>query len=92
VGRRPVFPNDDNAGDSFAVLLTNGDVLVEGDSGTSYVFNGTTLTTGPATLGSLMLLRPVRCWSEAASSRRFTTPPETYQAAWAPTFRPTRPR
>jgi len=27
VGRRPVFPNDDNAGDSFAVLLTNGDVL-----------------------------------------------------------------
>ena len=31
----PVFENDDNAGDSFAVLLTNGNVLVEGDSGIS---------------------------------------------------------
>ena len=52
----PVFPDDDNAGDSFAVLLTNGDVLVEGDSGYSYTFDGTNLTRGPYTPGSLMVL------------------------------------
>jgi len=49
VDGRSVFPNDDNAGDSFAVLLTNGNVLVEGDSGTSYEFDGTKLTPGPQT-------------------------------------------
>ncbi len=43
----PDFPNGDNAGDSFAALLPSGNVLVEGDSGTSYEFNGTTLTKGP---------------------------------------------
>ena len=52
----PDFPNGDNAGDSFAVLLTNGNVLVEGDSGRSYTFDGAKFTAGPFTPGSLMIL------------------------------------
>jgi hypothetical protein len=82
----PVFPNDDNAGDSFAVLLTNGDVLVEGDSGTSYVFNGTTLTTGPATLGSLMLLPTGQVLVGGGVITEVYNSTGTYQAAWAPTI------
>jgi hypothetical protein len=39
----PDFPNQDQAGDSFAALLPTGNVLVEGDSGTLYEFNGTKL-------------------------------------------------
>jgi hypothetical protein len=39
----PDFPNGDNAGDSYAVLLPNGHPLVVGVSGTSYEFDGTNL-------------------------------------------------
>jgi hypothetical protein len=52
----PDFPNGDQAGDSFAALLPNGNVLVEGNSGTSYEFNGTTLTAGPFASGSFLVL------------------------------------
>ncbi len=37
----PDFPNGDNAGDSWAVLLPSGNVLVFGVSGEMYEFNGT---------------------------------------------------
>ena len=40
----PNFPNGDNAGDSFAALEPSGNVLVFGDSGTLYEWNGTTFT------------------------------------------------
>ena len=50
----PDFPNGDNAGDSFAVLLPNGHVLVEGVFA-SYEFDGTKLTPVPATPGSLLV-------------------------------------
>jgi len=40
----PDFPNNDNAGDSYAVLLPNGHPLVVGTSGTSYEFDGKNLT------------------------------------------------
>jgi hypothetical protein len=40
----PDFPNNDNAGDSYAVLLPNGHPLVVGASGTSYEFDGKNLT------------------------------------------------
>ena len=53
----PDFPNGDQAGDDFAVLLTDDNVLVEGDSGRLYEWDGTNLK---ATLnsngGSLMVL------------------------------------
>lgn len=39
----PDFPNNDNAGDSYAVLLPNGHPLVVGVSGTSYEFDGKNL-------------------------------------------------
>jgi hypothetical protein len=80
----PDFPNGDNAGDSFAVLLPNGNVLVEGDSGISYVFNGTTLTAGPATFGSLMLLPTGQV---LVGGSEVYAAPGTYSPAWAPTIK-----
>jgi hypothetical protein len=79
----PIFPNGDNAGDSFAVLLTNGDVLVEGDSGTSYVFNGTTFVAGPATPGSLMMLPNGEVLVGGGITQVYTSP-GTYQTSWEP--------
>ncbi len=79
----PVFPDDDNAGDSFAVLLTNGDVLVEGDSGYSYTFDGTNLTRGPYTPGSLMVLPTGEILVGGGTTETYTSP-GTYQTSWAP--------
>jgi hypothetical protein len=79
----PVFPNGDNAGDSFAVLLPNGQVLVEGDSGTSYTFDGKNLTPGPRTIGCLMMLpngQVFICGGQAS----VYTPAGTYQTSWQP--------
>jgi len=81
----PVFPKDDNAGDSFAVLLTNGDVLVEGDSGTSYVFNGTTFTAGPSTPGSLMMLPNGEVLVGGGVTKVYLSK-GTYESSWAPTI------
>jgi hypothetical protein len=79
----PVFPNGDNAGDSFAVLLINGDVLVEGDSGTSYVFDGTTLTAGPFTPGCLMVLPNGQVLVGGGTTQVYTAK-GTYQTSWQP--------
>ena len=79
----PDFPNRDQAGDSFAVLLPNGDVLVEGDSGTSYEFNGTSLTPGPSTFGALMIL-PTGQVLVGGSPTEVYNPVGTYSTAWAP--------
>jgi hypothetical protein len=81
----PDFPNDDNAGDSFAVLLTNGNVLVEGDSGTSYVFDGTTFTAGPFTPGSLMVLPNGEVLVGGGTTEVYTSA-GTYQTSWQPTI------
>jgi hypothetical protein len=81
----PDFPNGDNAGDSFAVLLTNGNVLVEGDSGTSYVFNGTTLKPGPNTPGSLMILPNGQVLVGGGTTEAYTSL-GTYQSSWQPTI------
>lgn len=43
----PDFPNGDNAGDSYAVLLPNGHPLVVGASGASYEWDGKNLNVGP---------------------------------------------
>lgn len=79
----PDFPNDDNAGDSFAVLLTNGDPLVLGSSGTLYEFDGTNLNPGPFAPGSLLVLpngQVIIGGSEVYNSKG------TYLPAWAPTI------
>jgi hypothetical protein len=79
----PDFPNGDNAGDSFAVLLTDGNVLVEGDTGTSYVFDGTTLTPGVAIPGCLMVLPNGEV---LVGGSEVYVSSGTYQSAWAPTI------
>lgn len=80
----PDFPNGDNAGDSFAVLLPNGNVLVEGDTGASYVFNGTTLVAGPATPGCLMLLPTGQV---LVGGSEVYNPVGSYSLAWTPIIR-----
>lgn len=79
----PDFPNGDDAGDSFAALLPNGDVLVEGESGTLYTFNGTTLTTGPYAGASLMVLPTGQILIGGSA---VYNPSGTYQSSWAPTI------
>jgi len=79
----PDFPHGDNAGDSFAALLPNGDVLVEGDSGTSYTFDGTTLTAGPIVPGSLMMLPNGQV---LVGGSEVYIPTGTFQTSWAPTI------
>lgn len=83
----PVFPADDNAGDSFAVLLTNGNVLVEGaNTGNGYEFDGTnfTLTTSTSVyLGSLMVLPTGEVLAGGSPAQTYVSS-GTYQSAWAP--------
>jgi hypothetical protein len=79
----PDFPNGDNAGDSFASLLTNGEVLVEGDSGTLYTFDGTNLTPGPFAGGSLMVLPTGQILIGGSEVYNSTG---TYKPSWAPTI------
>ena len=52
----PDFPNGDDAGDNFAALLPNGKVLVEGNTGRFYEFDGTNFTATVRGSGSLMVL------------------------------------
>src|SRR5438270_4121313 len=78
----PDFPNGDNAGDSFAALLPNGDVLVEGIFA-SYLWNGTTLTQTLSTPGSLMMLPTGQVF---VGGTEVYNPAGTYEAGWAPTI------
>jgi hypothetical protein len=54
----PDFPNNDDAGDNFAALLPNGNVLVEGNSGRLYEYNGTTFTPTLSTFGNPLMCLP----------------------------------
>jgi hypothetical protein len=81
----PDFPNGDNAGDQFAILVPNGNVLVFGNSGTLYDFDGTNLTPDPVGSAVPVLMLPsgqalVGTFSGAA----VYNPAGTYQASWAP--------
>jgi hypothetical protein len=81
----PDFPNDDNAGDSFAVLLPNGDVLVEGlNTGILYTWNGTTFTGGLNAEGSSLMVLPTG--QILVGGAEIYTPTGTYSPAWAPTI------
>jgi hypothetical protein len=85
----PDFPNDDNAGDSFAVLLPSGHVLVEGNSGTLYEFDGKTLTStsgGTVIPGSSLLVLPTGEVIVAGATVRIYTSSGQPSAAWAPTI------
>ena len=81
----PDFPGNDNAGDSFAVLLPGGNVLVEGDSGTLYEFDGKTFTAnGQVPSNSSLLLLPTGEVIVGGASVQLYTSTGQPSAAWAP--------
>jgi hypothetical protein len=79
----PDFPSGDEAGDSFAALLTNGNVLVEGITGRLYEFDGTSLNRGPFAYGSLMV---IPTGDVIVGGSQLYTSTGTYDPAWAPTI------
>ena len=54
----PDFPNHDDSGDNYAVLLTNGKVLVEGSSSRLYEWDGTNLTPTLYSNGGSLIVLP----------------------------------
>jgi hypothetical protein len=78
----PDFPNADNAGDDFAVLLPNGDVLVEGYNG-SYIWDGNSLTQTLSTYGCLLVLPTGQI---LVGGSEVYNAAGTYEAGWAPTI------
>jgi len=79
----PDFPNGDAAGDSFAALLTNGNVLVLGNSGQMYEFNGTTFKPTTVGYGSLIDMPSGQVLVAGMAAYSSTG---TYQSSWAPTI------
>ena len=77
----PDFQTGDDAGDSFAVLLPNGKVLVLGNSGTLYEFDGTNFIPGPSGPGCLIVLPTGEVLIGGSA---VYTSSGTYSAAWAP--------
>jgi hypothetical protein len=77
----PDFPNGDAAGDSFAALLTNGNVLVLGNSGTLYEYNGSTLTPTAQASGSLIVMPSGQVLIGGTDAYSSTG---TYKSSWAP--------
>jgi Kelch motif len=79
----PDFPNGDNAGDSFAVLLPNGNVLVLG-SLSLYDFDGTNLTADPVGAVAPILVLPTGQVLVEGGSVAVYNPIGKYQTSWAP--------
>jgi hypothetical protein len=84
----PDFPNGDQAFDTYATLLPDGNVLVEGsNNGTLYEFDGTKLNQTKINLGagynSLMILPTGEV---LVGGFEVYQPTGTYQQAWAPTI------
>jgi hypothetical protein len=81
----PDFPNGDSAGDNFAVLLPNGNVLVQGAFGNPYEFDGKKMVQqSVCTCGdSLMVLPTGEILVGGDAVYRSTG---KYKAAWQPTI------
>jgi hypothetical protein len=80
----PDFPNGDSAGDSFSTLLTNGDGMIEGNSGTLYTWDGTNFTsTGVHGYGIMTVLPNGQILVGGSEVFNSTG---TYQSAWQPTI------
>jgi len=77
----PDFPNGDAAGDSFAALLPNGHVLVLGNSGTLYEFNGSTFVSTAEDSGSLIVMPTGEV---LVGGNTAYTSTGTYKSSWAP--------
>ena len=78
----PDFPNGDNAGDSFAALLPNGNVLVEGGF-SLYEWDGANFNPTLAAFGSLIVLPTGQV---LVGGSEVYNPTGTYEAAWQPTI------
>ncbi len=79
----PDFPNGDNAGDSWAVLLPSGNVLVFGASGQMYEFNGTSWSQDGYASGSPLLLPTGQVMMVGYSVTLFN-PSGSAKSSWAP--------
>ena len=81
----PDFPENDNAGDSFAVLLPSGNVLVLGNSGTLYEFDGKTLNaSGQVPSGSSLLVLPTGEVIVGGATVQLYTSAGQPSRSWAP--------
>jgi hypothetical protein len=82
----PDFPNGDNAGDSFAVLLTNGNVLVLGVSGALYDWDGSKFTQDKVSGVAPILVLPTGQVIAIGNQVYVYNSKGTYQSSWAPTI------
>lgn len=82
----PDFPNGDTAGDNFAALLTDGDVIVQGNNGCElYDWDGSTFADSGVNGGcnSLMVLPTGQVLLGGTAVFNSSG---TYQSAWQPTI------
>jgi hypothetical protein len=84
----PDFPAGDDAGDTSAVLLPSGNVLISATSGSLYEFDGTRLNPGPSGggVGTLLLLPTGEAILSANSVQVYTPATGIGNASWAPTI------
>jgi len=80
----PDFPNGDNAGDSFSVLLPSGVVLVLGGSGELYDFDGTHLTPDKVSSAVPILMLPTGQVFVVTNGAAVYNPVGKYEQSWAP--------
>jgi hypothetical protein len=80
----PDFPNNDNAGDSFAVLLPNGNALVLGVSGALYEYDGQHLKSDPVGGVAPILVLPTGEVLASGFGAELYIPKGTYQQSWRP--------
>jgi hypothetical protein len=83
----PDFPNGDNAGDNYAVLLPSGNVLVFGNSGEMYEFNGTSWAQDGRQSGPPLLLPTGQVLMMNYGSAVLFNPSGSPKASWAPTIK-----
>jgi hypothetical protein len=79
----PDFPNGDAAGDSFAALLPNGHVLVLGNFGQMYEFDGSKFFPTTVGYGSLIVMPTGEVLVAGVAAYTSTG---KYKSAWAPTI------
>jgi hypothetical protein len=78
----PDFNRNDSAGDNFAVLLKSGKVLVEGNSGRFYEFDGTNFTPTVSSFGGALILLPTG--EVLVGGEQLYTSPGSGLQVWAP--------
>ena len=84
----PDFPNNDNAADSYGLLEPSGDVMVFGDRGGVYEFNGKTFTQLSDVPDCPPILLPTgQVGLFCTSSLTVYTPKGKPKAGWAPTIK-----